>query len=233
MIKKYDFSSTVSLRNLMVDVLCGDIVILKDALEPGLIRQAVAKCHSWTNSTAESKNLPNLGDVSHLKSFLPARSVNRYIFNSLTFSMGAEKVMSAVPEVIPIFDLLLDVYNRLFHSEYNLFESYSGCRFYPQVIQYPRGGGFFSEHFHSILPQRIGLILAGSEYGKDYFSGGGRFRAPNGSWLETEGQHQIGDITLFRYDIGHDITPVDSDLDLDWTKADGRWTFILPLKPLK
>jgi len=147
MIKTYDFSSNVSLRNLMVDVLCGEVVILKDALDPGLIRLAVAKCHSWTNSTAESKNLPNLGGVSHLKSFLPARSDSRYIFNSLTFSMAAENDMSAVPEVMPIFDFLLDVYNRLFDRDYNLFDSYNGCRFLPQVIQYPRGGGFFRSTF--------------------------------------------------------------------------------------
>ena len=103
----------------------------------------------------------------------------------------------------------------------------------PQCIQYPQGGGFFQEHVHEIAPQQIGLILAASEIGVDYQVGAVRFRThTHEEWTNTEGQHRIGDVCLFRYDMPHDITPVDPNLPLDWSKNSGRWSFVLPIKRL-
>jgi hypothetical protein len=231
MVKIIDFKKA-SLRNIAIDVLCGDSVILKEAVSPDLIRQAVSACHAWSSVTPESKAHPGEMDgATHLKSFLPPRSESRYILHDYYFYPSSER-HCPVPSVMPVFDALLDIYNRLFDKEYTYGVSHDGYALMPQVIQYPRGGGFFAEHFHPIQPQKIGLVLAGSEYGKDYFNGGGRFRSADGSWSNTEGAHQIGDISLFRFDIGHDITPVDPDCDMDWARVDGRWTFVLPLKPI-
>jgi hypothetical protein len=65
-----------------------------------------------------------------------------------------------------------------------------------------------------------------------YPCGGGRFRAQDGSWVETKSRRDIGDVTLFRYDLGHDITPVDPEQPLDWSDNSGRWSMVLPLRPL-
>ena len=231
MIKVIDFKKA-SFRKILTDVLCGEVVILKEAVDPELIRKAVMACHQWAQITQESMAHPNdMGGAVHLKSFLPARSESRYILHDYYFSPSTE-LFPELKAVVPVFDELVDVYGRLLEKNFSYGETYDGCMLLPQAIQYPRGGGFFSEHFHSIKPQKIGLVLAGSEYGKDYLKGGGRFRSTTGSWVSTEGHHQIGDISLFRYDICHDITPVDPELDIDWNRADGRWTFVLPLKPI-
>jgi hypothetical protein len=230
MIKVVDFKKA-SLRELAIDVLCGETIILKDVVDPGLIRGAVSACHEWSKITPESKSHPSqMGGITHFTSFLPARSESRYIVHDYYFSPSGAKA-APLSAAMLVFDILLRVYNELFEREYAFGVNYNGAMLMPQLIQYPRGGGFFSEHFHPIQPQKIGLVLGGSEYGRDYIKGGGRFRSSNGSWVSTEGHHQIGDITLFRFDIGHDITPVDPEFQLDWGRADGRWTFVLPLKP--
>jgi hypothetical protein len=76
------------------------------------------------------------------------------------------------------------------------------------------------------------LILAGSIYDQDYKSGGVRFHVPGKGWIETETQHVAGDIILFRYDLLHEITPVDPSGNVDWTRDDGRWSFVFPRKPV-
>jgi hypothetical protein len=230
MIKVIDFKKA-SLRELAIDVLCGETIILKNAVDPGLIRRAVSACHEWSKITPESKSHPSqMGGITHFKSFLPARSESRYIVHDYYFSPSDAKATPPSATVL-VFDILLEIYNKLLEKEYAFGVNYNGFMLMPQLIQYPRGGGFFSEHFHAIQPQKIGLVLGGSEYGRDYIKGGGRFRSSDGTWVSTEGHHQIGDITLFRFDIGHDITPVDPDFQLDWGREDGRWTFVLPLKP--
>ena len=230
MLREVDFKIS-SLRNLVIDVLCGETIILKGVVDPRIIKTAVLACHEWSKMTPETIEHPAItGGASHYKSFLPARSESRYILHDYYFSPTLGNV-NVLPEVIPVFDALLVIYNELLNENREYDTNFNGYMLMPQVIQYPRGGGFFSEHFHPIHPQKVGLVLAGSEYGKDYRKGGGRFRGNDGSWVSTEGRHQIGDVSLFRFDIGHDITPVDPDYQLDWNRPDGRWTFVLPLKP--
>lgn len=233
MVKMIDFrrAREVDLPSVALDVLCGDVFILKQAVDPVRIRSAVAAVNAWAQSAPQSKGHPReTGGATHLVSYLPAKSQSRYIAHDFLFDPSLNSPITAA--VLPVFESMRAIYNGLLGTDFVFGESYNGFSFLPQVIQYPRGGGFFQEHFHPINPQKIGLVLAGSEYGKDFKIGGGRFRAPDGAWITTEGNHQIGDVTLFRFDIGHDITPVDSDERLDWTRADGRWSFVLPLKKI-
>lgn len=120
-----------------------------------------------------------------------------------------------VPEVQDVFDDLVAIQNKLTEPR----EDYIR-----QAIQYPRGGGFFDEHDHDLEPQRIGLILMASQRGRDYLTGNVRFKI-NGEWREVF--LNSGDVCLFRHDLPHDITSVDPDAPLDWSKSDGRWTFVL------
>ena len=99
-------------------------------------------------------------------------------------------------------------------------------KFTRQAIQYPRGGGFFGEHQHDLEPQKLGLILMASEYGRDYQSGTVRFKI-DGEWQEVP--MSMGDVCVFRHDLPHEITPVDPQVPLDWSRSDGRWTFILSI----
>lgn len=230
MIRLVDFS-TANFERVAFDVLCGDIIVLKSAVSRDLVRRVRDSVHDWGLSAPQVMGHPSTsGGAAHVASYLPAKSQSRYIFHSYEFDPIANA--SIVQAVFPVFEALRQIYCRLVGEEIGFGEERHGFTFLPQCIQYPRGGGFFQEHFHQLKPQRIGLILSASSYGEDYEAGGGRFRAQDGSWVETEGRHDIGDVTLFRYDLGHDITPVDPAQPLDWADNTGRWSFVLPLKPV-
>lgn len=125
--------------------------------------------------------------------------------------------VGGVPEAQDVFDDLVAIQNKL-----------TGPRedYIRQGIQYPRGGGFFNEHDHDLDPQRIGLILMASQRGRDYETGNVRFKI-GGEWREVF--LNCGDVCLFRHDLPHDITSVDPDAPLDWSRSDGRWTFVLSI----
>ena len=69
--------------------------------------------------------------------------------------------------------------------------------------------------------------MSGREYGVDFHKGGTTFVTPEGL-EESELNNDIGDITLFRYDLPHAVSPVDSNEPIDWNSDKGRWTMILP-----
>ena len=223
-------NSGSDLRKVALDVLSGNVAILKNAVDPNLVRRAVASTHEWAKNAPQSKGHPrDAGGSTHLVSYLPPRSESRYIVHDFLFDPNAGDEIGAA--VMPVFDVLLSIHCSMLGRPVTWEATDDGFAFLPQIIQYPRGGGFFQEHFHEVEPQRIGMVLAGSQLGVDHDCGGGRFRAPDGSWLSTEGKQDVGDVALFRYDVGHDVTPVDPDRALDWTREDGRWSFVLPLKP--
>lgn len=106
--------------------------------------------------------------------------------------------------------------------------SISSANFRPQLIQYHRGGGFFSAHIHPFNPMQIGVVLAMSEIGVDYEVGGGGFENTNGDVIDTSFQHNIGDICLFKYSLRHWVLPCDQDLNLR-DDSSGRWSFVIPI----
>jgi hypothetical protein len=97
------------------------------------------------------------------------------------------------------------------------------------AMQYPTGGGCFGWHQHKLEPTKIGLILALSELGVDFRSGGCEFRTPFGL-IDAMPYHDIGDVCLFRYDLPHRVSAVDPDRDRRWDGS-GRWTFLIQGDP--
>lgn len=230
MTKLVDFASA-NLQRVAFDVLCGEITILKNAVPQDLVLKAREAVHSWGLTAPQVKGHPSqAGGGAHLISYLPAKSQSRYIFHSYEFETGSD--LAVVRTAMPVYEILRQIYGGLIGDDIAFGEVRDGHTFLPQCIHYPRGGGFFQEHFHKLLPQRIGLVLSASSRGRDYTAGSGRFRSQDGSWIETEADHDLGDVALFRYDLGHDITPVDPDHPLDWSVNSGRWSFVLPLKPV-
>jgi hypothetical protein len=91
-------------------------------------------------------------------------------------------------------------------------------------MHYPSGGGCFGWHQHKLQPTKIGLILALSENGVDFRSGGTQIKTPFGV-IDAMPHHDIGDLCLFRYDLPHRVTAVDPDRQRNWDG--GRWTFVV------
>ena len=214
-------------------VMCGDVVILKGAVSPGECRRARDAVFVWGQTAPRTLDHPlKVRRNVHMASYLPPKSDARYIFHSYEFHLDGPDA-DTNRAVRPVFTRLQQIYRELTNDSHGFTPAGDGYVLQPQCIQYPQGGGFFQEHVHDIAPQQIGLILAASEIGVDYEVGAVRFRKhARGEWINTEGQHRMGDVCLFRYDMPHDITPVDPHLPIDWSKNSGRWSFVLPIKPL-
>lgn len=93
-------------------------------------------------------------------------------------------------------------------------------RIRPQVIHYPRGGGFFGRHNHPLEPQKWGLIL-------NLTSGPGTVFHMDG--YDIQMQPEAGDLTVFRYDIPHSVPMIDPGVPLEFFSPTERWTAILPI----
>jgi hypothetical protein len=132
-------------------------------------------------------------------------------------------------KLLAVYEPLLVFQNRLTQQAATFTNDSQGRRARPQLIQYPRGGGMFGRHLHTLEPQRIGLILGLSQRGVDFQSGGTHFDV-EGTDVSSEDAHDIGDMLLFRFDIPHWITPVDMSQPCDFSLASGRWTAVLPYR---
>jgi hypothetical protein len=78
---------------------------------------------------------------------------------------------------------------------------------------------YFSRHNHEKDPQFFGLILQLSKLGTDYSSGGTVFYT-NNEIVDINHYATQGDMIMFKYDIGHEVTPV--------AGINGRWSAVLP-----
>ena len=97
------------------------------------------------------------------------------------------------------------------------------------AFQYPKGGGFFSKHKHSRWPTNYGLLLNLSKSGKDFKKGGiNNFYYRKKKIYINKNEVDQGDLTLFRYDLYHEVPPVDPHESLKFDKS-GRWSVAFPI----
>lgn len=129
--------------------------------------------------------------------------------------------LTQVSEPLRIFQ------NELTNNQADYEVNEMGFRLHTQVIHYPSGGGMLGKHTHPLEPQRIGLILACSERGKDFMYGGTYFEV-DGKIAFSDDIHDMGDMLLFRFDLPHGISPVDQEDKFEHESERGRWTFVLP-----
>jgi hypothetical protein len=209
-------------------VQSGNILVLEDAFPSEEIVQIRDQVVSWGQNTPELITDPGEADSSfHRIDKNPEESSCPHIFHSFNFDLGQSGNGGIEDEVRPYFEKLRRLQNQLAETD-AAFDDKSEPSLHPQVIQYPIGGGGFSMHQHTFLPQKVGLILSLSEYGTDFESGGTRFATPADGVVDIEGEHTIGDIAVFRYDLPHEVTPCDPEKELDFGLDAGRWSMILP-----
>ena len=220
-----------SISDISNDVINGNIVILKNVFEKNFLLDFRKKFISWSKSI--SPIIPtDVSDNSYLKnnhhriddnppqSQTPHRS---HFYNLMRLdNLPAEISIDA----LKIYNALRDLQNEVSNTKGDFLPTDNPILMRPQIIHYPSGGGYFGERVHPFEPQKIGLITGLSRKGIDYNVGGTTFKTPSG--FVDSGQHDIGDITLFRYNLPHAVTEVDPDEKLDWNSEKGRWTMILP-----
>jgi hypothetical protein len=156
----------------------------------------------------------------------PPKSNTRRVFRSLI--LVPDEADPLWPRMRPCFDRQAAFYNRLRDTAFGFSCEPDLRGFRPQVIHYPRGGGYFDTHQHPLMPMQYGLILNISSKGRDFSSGQTYFML-DGEKVSIDAQHELGDLCLFRYDLPHGIDPVDPQAgDYRWD-ATGRWTAVVPL----
>ena len=193
----------------------GDMIALRRAVQQwGETAEPFPKGQSASRAAL---NFHRLDDGS-------APSILPHIFHQFGFGDLARLPASLVAILKPISTAMLKLQNELAGTQFELEDG----RFRTKVIRHPRGGGFLVRHRHPFQPQRIALFLNLSQPGVDYASGGVTFKA-HGAWVEPFDQFRIGDILAWRYDMIHDVKPVDPDRPLSWEGDDGFWIYALEM----
>lgn len=205
----------------------GAVVVLKTAFssdDVALLRDHVL---SWR------ENIPNIGfDIDtntpninfHRIDSDPEKSKLPHIFHQHGFGDLNSLPKPLGCELEEIAGKMLDVQNAVAQTAFRLRDPEIRIK----ALQYPRGGGFLQQHGHPLLPQKVGLILSMAEMQKDFTGGGTVFLTSRGL-VDTSKHHNMGDLILFRYDLIHAVTEIDSDEEIDWAKENGRWSLVLEL----
>ena len=84
------------------------------------------------------------------------------------------------------------------------------------------------EHVDPLDPQKVEMVLSGSQRGVDFEDGGLEIFLDD-EWIDVESHIAKGDIVLFRPDVPHRVKPINSKSKLDWSKRKGRWTIFSPI----
>jgi len=159
----------------------------------------------------------------------PEKSVSEKILHIYNFELSNKECQKDIEAHVEKYaEKLRLLQNNLTKNNAEFYYDSHGKRLHPQLIQYPLGGGFFEEHAHQYEPQKIGLIVGITQLNCEFNTGSTWFKLNNGEIVSIENEHDSGDIALFRFDLPHGISVVDSDKSLDWSNKDGRWTMVLP-----
>ena len=222
--------TTQNISEISKQVINGNIVILKNVFKLDFLLDFRKKVIRWSQSVPPiqpklEKNDDYLKNNHHRIDDNPPQSKTPHMSHFFNFLKPDNLPEYLSNPATQIFSVLRDLQNEVSGTNGDFFST-SNMKMRPQVIQYPVGGGFFGEHAHPFEPQKIGLITGLSRKGIDYKTGSTTFKTPLGFVDTTE--HNIGNITLFRYDFPHAVTKVDPDEVLDWNSEKGRWTLILP-----
>jgi hypothetical protein len=181
----------------------------------------VNECHAFTKV-----NAPRLGNIYtetfYQVDFLPFRVQTDRIFRSFHFAdlsnLGCFKKTTT----------LLNLLDR-FQNDYTCPNETIPCGFskFWQILHYPVGGGFFDWHVHTRYPVNYGLILNLSERNIDFSDVGTQFMV-NNELFDVSENVSIGDLTLFRFDLEHRVSPCDPNKDITFS-TNGRWIAALPI----
>lgn len=216
---------TADLTDVAHTVMSGDVVVLKRVFPAAVMDACKEILLDWQASRPEG-NPERLQATAHWwRRDVNPPSKTKHLFETFCFVFDGQD--ASLAELKPVFEKMAAIWRILAQRTESLSADGTGRMLRPQVIHYPRGGGFFDWHVHDLEPQGIGLITCMSKAGRDFESGGTRFRNSEAE-IGTGAAHDIGDICLFRYDLDHAVDAVDASRPLEWGGS-GRWTMVLPL----
>ncbi len=215
-------------------VMGGDIGVIHGVLSADDADRAVAAVLEWSKAEPAFDTKGGNASPAPLQNFHrvdnnPALSATKHIFHTFNFeNLGVTEQVLA--PVVNLFEAMYVLDNKLVGSRGNLTPSVGDtANFHPQIIHYPRGGGYFDRHTHALEPQKIGLIASLTRKGEHFDTGGTLFWGDGGE-VDAEPAQTIGSVTLFRFDLPHAVSKVDPAASLEFGKPTGRWVAVLPYR---
>ena len=192
------------------------IIIYKNFIKSDQCKKIVSICHKNFSYKINRKNKPNKYFNFASIDVLPSNVKSNRIFRIFDLSKYFIKKFT-------FFKKIQNFQNKIIKLKKNK-KIYKKI----QVIQYPRGGGFFDEHFHTRYPTNYGLILTLTEKNKDFTKGVTNFKFKKKKIDIENYKVSIGDLILFRFDLPHSVSPCDPEKDLTFDNK-GRWTLVFPV----
>jgi hypothetical protein len=211
----------ISHRELISLIEAGNVVVLPKLFDPDTIlhlRQAVL---DWSHRTPpfprdRSANVPRINfhrrDDGSDPSLL-AHRFHQYAFGDWdAVDPGLSDMLQSACRP------LLALQNALAGTDFSFSTPGLRCK----LINHPVGGGYLIKHVHPYRPQKVAFFLSLSRFGRDFATGGVVFDTPWKTVALTE-LFDIGNAVLFRYDLPHEVPPIDPHRPLDWSSPAGLW----------
>lgn len=205
------------------------IVMLKQLVPSDTLDAIRAAVFAWGQATPLSPPGSLLDDNFHsFETGVSPRQKTLHTYHAYNFNQIMRLPEQLCVLLLSVWEPMRTFQNRLSGERAHWELDNSGKKLHPQIIHYPAGGGMFAAHVHPFLPQKLGLILALSQRGRDFQTGGAGFELPDGTLVDTAPRHEQSDMVMFRYDLRHWVSFVDQELALDRNAIGGRWVMVLP-----
>lgn len=99
---------------------------------------------------------------------------------------------------------------------------------------YPSGSGFLNMHRDPIDYHQLAVpVLAMSQKGEDYNSGGLFIETKDGNQINLDDFTNPGDIIFFNANTKHGVKIIDADLTSNWLDFSGRWMLLFAINKLE
>ena len=172
------------------------------------------------------KNISSLDNMNFWKLERGVSKMQKSLHSFFSYFINCPEIL--LDELRKDFEYISDKLTN-FHAEITHSRNpKANTKYRPQLIQYHKGGGFFSPHYHSLEPMKIGVILSLSEAGIDYHTGGNGFENSKGEFVSLSNEMKPGSLCLFKYSLKHWVEPTDIDQPFS-DSNDGRWSMVIPI----
>jgi|21_taG_2_1085346.scaffolds.fasta_scaffold00062_23 hypothetical protein len=216
-------------KQLILDMLSGDVLVLKNALSREEAIKIKKELYDYGNDTPEQdlredSKIPNY----HIKNQLRYKIKDGYneLAHSYYFYRWNEDTLKLFSRIDEVWDTV-KIFNGLDINEYknNLPEDKIIDRV--QVLHYPLNSGEITCHCDKARWQKTNIGFNLTEIGEDYDVGGAYFLNSDDDEVHMEPYIEIGDAPIFLPSIFHGVrTPKSDNHDIDWGASRGRWLLL-------